>query len=167
MTIEKAFERLYWRFGTKTTFSPNQNDLEALNRIAEYINKLTDEKILQHQLFAKLYTQRLTDLFGSYRDLAFALSVLDSECAMPLSHYVDLLHFEYNLNKYKMYCEEKGLTWDEVDARHPETRAIILDLIISDSEYRKHFLGYWPVEKVEMSLKKQIIKEIENHAVKI
>lgn len=165
--IEKAFERLYWRFGGKQAFNPNKNDLEALNRIAEFVNNLSDQKTKNHQLFAKMYVRRLTELFGNYRDLSFSLSASEMECSLPLSHYIDLFHFEYNLNKYKMYCEKEGLRWDEMDLSDEKTRKYALELIMDDKDYQKHVLGYWSIDKIERSISKQLIEVIEKHESKI
>ena len=55
MKLNKAIERLSWRFGECDNIKPNQTDLNALNEVIEYIADSKKELLSQNLLFAKLY----------------------------------------------------------------------------------------------------------------
>lgn len=57
--VKKSGERLLWRFKERKNFTPNDNDMNALECILEWINRQTSENVKNNQLFAKLYIQYL------------------------------------------------------------------------------------------------------------
>ena len=58
--LEKAVNKLSWRFGSDKPFKPNQDDIEALNTIFGWINRQKKETLNNNVLFAKLYIYHLT-----------------------------------------------------------------------------------------------------------
>lgn len=165
MKVEDDFKRIFWRF-SKGNFTPNQADVDAITRIAEWFNKSQEETIRTHQLFAKMYVKRLTENFGAFRDLKFCLENMDFECKLPLSHYYDEFRFVYNAIKYKMFLESKGQEWVEEPYKTEEDKQLITEHIINDQEFQKYLFGYWPAEKIETSLNNQlteVINKYKNH----
>lgn len=55
MKIEQQLQRIAWRLGSGKAFTPNQNDIEAYNDIAEYIDMKQKQQVIDNQLFGKLY----------------------------------------------------------------------------------------------------------------
>jgi hypothetical protein len=57
MNIIKALDRIGWRFGlnNKKPFPVNQNDIDAFNAIAEYVDRTHKQQFTDNELFAKLY----------------------------------------------------------------------------------------------------------------
>lgn len=159
MTIEQAMKRLYWRFG-KGNFTPNENDLEALDFITDWANREMEQAILSQQLFAKLYTHIFTQTLMNRKNLASAVHETNELCQLPLSRFTDDFNFSFNVLKYKMYCDEKGIEYLEEEYRTKEDKELIMWHIENDKEFVKHLLGYWPKEKTEASLTKQISEAI-------
>lgn len=63
--LKKAVGKLKWRFrkddkNNFKSFTPNQNDVEALNCIMNWINNQKKETLNDNKLFAKLYIYHLT-----------------------------------------------------------------------------------------------------------
>lgn len=62
MTTNQAIKRFHWRLSTGKAYQPNQNDLEAYNVIAEFIEEKQKKEIIDNQLFGRLYIY----LFGEF-----------------------------------------------------------------------------------------------------
>lgn len=55
MTLNKAINRLSWRFSKCDNINPVQEDIDSFNTILEYIEESKKEVLSQNLLFAKLY----------------------------------------------------------------------------------------------------------------
>lgn len=55
MTLQKATQRIQWRFTSGNSFQPNENDIESINFIFNWINTEKSERIKANGLFIKLY----------------------------------------------------------------------------------------------------------------
>ena len=70
MEVVKAIKRLAWRFSEATkrnnTFVINQNDLDALNGIAKYIEQTQQQQYIDNQLFAKLFIKVYAKMIEHY-----------------------------------------------------------------------------------------------------
>lgn len=55
MILKKAINRMSWRFVGEKPFTPNENDIKAVNDIITWINNQKSESIKNNKLFAKLY----------------------------------------------------------------------------------------------------------------
>lgn len=54
MNVDKSIQRLSWRFGNGQ-FTPNQNDVDSLNGLIEWINDQRKITLNENLLFAKLF----------------------------------------------------------------------------------------------------------------
>ena len=71
MTVNKAMERFAWRLGGGKAFQPNQNDIEAYNTIAEFIEEKEKKQIIDNQLFGKLYIYLFGEFVNYYKASVF------------------------------------------------------------------------------------------------
>ena len=55
MNIDRSLKRLTWRFKTTRPFTPDQEDINALNELIEYVGKKEKQQLIDNQLFGKLY----------------------------------------------------------------------------------------------------------------
>lgn len=58
MKIKTAVNRVFWRFGgndNKNPFPVNEADVEAYNRIKEYVEEKETEQFANNELFAKMF----------------------------------------------------------------------------------------------------------------
>lgn len=166
MNVDESVKRLIWRFSQKSNgspkaFTPNQNDLEAVKVVAQWIEAQQQETIREQQLFAKLFVNELTRIFAMTKDLKFSIGQMNFICKMPLSHYTDLFNFMFNNLKYQMYCDSKGIPNEMPDKFTEEERNLVLEHVKSDPEFAKYLGGYWPKEKTEESLSNQITETIQ------
>ena len=51
MTLDKSVQRLSWQFSRGVSFKPNQNDVDALNTIFEWITSQKEINLLNQQCF--------------------------------------------------------------------------------------------------------------------
>lgn len=162
MTIEKNMQRLFWRFSGKN-FTPNKNDIDALTMVAEWINKCQSETIREQQIFAKLYVRQLRDYLWASGNLKLAIGQMQFILELPLSHYIDMFALDFNILKYRMYCEENNIEWQIPETLTEQERNDIIDYIHTDEKYRKHILGYWTKEKIETSLINELTDTIAKY----
>ncbi len=55
MSLEKDIQRLTWRFSSGKSFTPNQNDINAINSVVDFYNQSQEKQFENNGLFAKLY----------------------------------------------------------------------------------------------------------------
>lgn len=71
MTLQKAIDKLKWRLSTVKSFTPNQNDVDALNCIIDYINNQAKGNVNNNLLFAKLYIYTYNQFLKHYKSSIF------------------------------------------------------------------------------------------------
>lgn len=101
--IKKAAGKLKWRFrkekGNYKPFTPNDNDIEALNCILNWINHQKKETLNNNQLFAKLYIYHLT-----MNIRYFETTVLDPIPQKDLSRLLNMpIHLFYEAFETDLY----------------------------------------------------------------
>jgi hypothetical protein len=172
MEINKAVQRLGWRFQqaskrTDLNFVINRNDIEALQIIDSYVVKKQKEQYRNHELFAKLYINYLTELTGHYgTSLTDPIlrrrihGILQQPIQQLIRKLVDSLN---DSEKYTLFEQL------EVDLKHPliqseqEAASNLSKLkeALMVPEKRKLLLGeYWLFETVADCLEKEINKAI-------
>lgn len=119
MTLNQAVSRLSWRFSRKGSQTFTEADIQALNRILEYINT-TQEKILsENLLFAKLYMAVYKRTIEHYNT-----SVMDPIPQKELHKFLDR-PIEWHYQNFTDYLNigvleasaEMGLTVEEATTR--------------------------------------------------
>ena len=64
--VDKAIQRIAWRFSQEKSFKPNANDVDSLNCLIDWINRQRNETIKSNQLFGKLYIYFLNQQIKKY-----------------------------------------------------------------------------------------------------
>lgn len=161
MTVEKALNRIAWRL--KNGWMANQNDVDALNSIIEFVNQKQKEQINYNQLFAKLYVH----LYGEYLKY-YDATVFDKEPQIELNKILEkslvqiIQDFRKDLNESERYLNRRNLGLSE---NHPATRndtqkendtKILEGLIEEDKINGVFFDEIWDYETVEKNLTIQI-----------
>ena len=113
MILEKGVNRLRWRFSSNTSFKPNQNDIEALNSVLEWIGSQKKINVLNQDLFAKLYIYELIRFLRQY-DTTIFNDIVQKELSQvldkPLSHFYDTFYEDLVHNQLSKIELKKGLS---------------------------------------------------------
>ena len=115
--IDKAIERLAWRFTAKKGFTPNENDLSALNSLISWINRQESEAIKNNQLFAKLYIYNLNQSIRYFEASVFddiPQKELSRMLDLPLKNYYTAFHKELQSNNISRVIQNKNINKEDV-----------------------------------------------------
>ena len=115
--IDKAFNRLGWRFTSSKPFSPNDNDIDALNCIINWVNRQTSQTIKNNQLFAKLYIYHLNQTIRYFESTVFndiPQKDLNRLLDLPLANFYNAFHKELQSNNVTRVVENGNIPKDEV-----------------------------------------------------
>ena len=88
--FDKALQRIGWRFTSKKPFLPNQQDIDSINCILQWINNQKKEDLKKNHLFAKLFIYNLNQIIRDYdTDVLndFAQKELSRLLNIPLEAY--------------------------------------------------------------------------------
>lgn len=172
MEINKAVQRLGWRFQqaskrTDLNFVINQNDIEALQTIDSYVVKKQKEQYRNHELFAKLYINYLTELtehYGTSLTDPILRRRIHGILQQPIQQLLRKLVDSLNDNEKYALFDQLG-----INLRHPLIRSeqeaasnvSKLKKALMDPEKRKTLLGEkWISETVANCLEKEINRVI-------
>ena len=163
MTIEKAMQRIVWRV-SNGNHTPNQNDVEAVTIVAEWINRQKAQELQQNRLFAKMYVYCFINELQFYQNIKFAQKKIHEILKTPLielyGQFKDKLNFiEYNLLLKSLgFCNlHPALTKKE----QQEKEAVLTRE--NNETMEKYLLGIWTPEKIEMGLNNQITEAINHY----
>lgn len=156
MSIEKAVNRIRWRLNGNG-WKANENDVEAINKIIEYVNCKEKEQFNSHELFSKLYIHVYADFRRKY---ATPIKELHQLLEQPLS--VHIQRFTSKLND----IEVENLFDDlKLSKNHPATipqeikdkETDVLKEALKDKEVEnKLFRNVWSPKRVQELLSTQI-----------
>ncbi len=100
MDIKQAIKRIGWRFSTQKAFTPNQNDISALNSVIEYYNGMQKGITVNQEPFAKLYLLLTTHILrNKTRQLDTENNPDDyilKNIRLPLSYHLQEVMMYYN-----------------------------------------------------------------------
>lgn len=120
MKIKTAVNRIFWRFGgngNKNPFPVNESDVEAYNRIKEYVAEKEKEQFANNELFAKMFIfmyMRILEQDGSGILNNFARKKICGFLKKDLSEIIQL--FTDSLNEQEQIDFIKGLG---IELKHP------------------------------------------------
>lgn len=103
--LKKAAERLIWRLkpnknGGFKSFTPNQNDIDCLNCILNWINNQKKETLNNNHLFAKLYIYVLTQEIN-FHDTNVLDSIPQKKVSALLNHPLDKFYKSFTNDLYE------------------------------------------------------------------
>jgi len=163
MTIEKAMQRIVWRV-SNGNYTPNQNDVDAVTIVAEWINRQKTQEIQQNRLFAKMYVYSFINELEFYKDIKFAQIKINETLKTPLIQLYN--NFKDRLNAVELINKKKSIGFSNL---HPfkiteEQKQKERDLIKENFEdVQKYILGVWTSEKIEKGLNNQITEAINQY----
>ena len=112
MNIEKAINRLQFRFSSGNQFKPNNYDLEGVNYIIDWVNNQRSETFNNNVLFAKLFMYVFADLTRKYESNFLdtfiqkeLYKLLDTDLKIYYSRITDLVN---DITKFE-YFKSKGV----------------------------------------------------------
>lgn len=163
MTIEKAFQRLSWRF-SNGKFEPNDNDVQALKFIADWVNREKKETLHSQKLFQKMYVYCFFHELAFYKDVHFAQKKLHEVLQLSVArHYSD---FCKKLNSVELEKFKKSIG---INPKHPvllspeENSNDEMLILEHAAELERYVQGVWDQEKVNTSLNNQISEAINKY----
>lgn len=160
MNIQKAFQRLKWRF-SNGKFEPNENDADALKFIADWIVREKEAELQRQTIFAKMYVYSFIHELHFYKDLKFAQKKLHEVLSQPLDyHYSEFLK---KLNDFELesFMKSNGLNKDWIDPDKQQAQQTTISE--QQEELKKLVLGRWSKEQVDASLNNQITEAINRY----
>ena len=163
MTIEKAMQRIVWRV-SNGTHTPNQNDVEAVTIVAEWINRQKTQEVQQNRLFAKMYVYSFVNELQFYQNLKFAQKRLHEILKTPLIQLYN--DFKNKLNEVELNNLKKSFGFCNLHplAMTEEQTQKDADLLKENSEViQKYLFGIWTAEKIENGLNSQISEAINQY----
>lgn len=126
MKLKDAIQRLQWRFSQGKAFTPNPNDIEALNGIIEYINGTVKKEVNENEMFAKLYVKILTDYLTCLaNDVDASQKAINQTLQKPLIQLYDEFRSKYNGYAFNDFLLANG-----IPDKHP--------LLYNESEEEKN-----------------------------
>lgn len=163
MTIEKAMQRIVWRV-SNGTHTPNQNDVEAVTIVAEWINRQKTQEVQQNRLFAKMYVYCFVNELQFYQNLKFAQKRLHEILKTPLIQLYN--DFKNKLNDVELNNAQISFGFSNL---HPlemtETQKQKDDDLLKENAevMQKYLFGIWTSEKIENGLNSQISEAINSY----
>lgn len=97
MKLSQAVNRL--KFTISKNNKPNAEDVVALNKILEHLQKTQEETTQENLLFAKLYAFVLENFVRNYKEVNFANKELNKILFQPMSFRVECLLRELKLSE--------------------------------------------------------------------
>lgn len=153
--LKKSIDRFVWRFSSGN-FTPNKNDVDALNFIAGWINREKESELKQNALFAKMYVYALRTEFDYYKDLEFANQALCGVLEKPIDWRYDWFLNAVNETEMLNFTKKVGVSLNP-DVRPLEQIEIDEKAIKENQkELSKYFTGIWDREDIYDRLNNQI-----------
>jgi len=157
LTIEKAMNRLFWRFGNGQ-FKPNQADLDSLKFMAEWINREKENQLIEHTLFGKIYTHCFMREIETTQELMHSQQNIHEILKRPLEVQYEVFLSKLNYMECNKFRRSIGLS-DFMENIAEED-----DIIKKNkSEVERHFLGIWNKEQITQALNNQITEAINRY----
>lgn len=164
MNFDKAFNRILWRFQECKTIRVNDEDIKAINKIVDYVNKSNTQNFNNNIYFAKLYAFSLGSFLERYNttlDNPIPHKQLHELLNRPFGNIVSDIASKQNVYYQYKILEEAGCSLEKHPSMIPEKEKkntiYNLEKLIYLGDNKNLFLnGAWSVEEVERGIKEQI-----------
>lgn len=107
MKLKQAFERL--KFTISKQNKPNEKDIEAFNKLAEYFDKQNKDVIQENLLFAKLYAFVLSEFTNHYTEIDRANKEINKILSEPLDLRIEYLLIKTKEMELRNYFKRKRI----------------------------------------------------------
>lgn len=163
MTLEACIQRMFWRLGNGN-FTPNKNDVDAMIKITEWINREKEQSLQNNRLFAKIYVYCFMHEIQFYKDIDFAQKKMHEVLQQDIERHYDLFSKRLNELKLNAYKKKLGLSVKHPELLSEEEKQKEEELISANQEeLAKYFVGIYSDDKVYKSLNNQITEAINNY----
>jgi len=165
MNIENAIQRLNWRFKNQnikineSKIIINENDVEAVDFLNDWINRQKKEALQENILFAKLYCYCLNHEIEFYKDIKFANQKLAQELSKPINHHYENVSHALNRMELNKFMNSVGIVTDHFQSMlFNEAQQIEQKELVNkhQKELSKYIIGIWDIGKVFKSLNNTI-----------
>lgn len=156
--IQKHIQRLYWRLGNGS-FTPNQNDVEAVDNLTDFINDCISQELDQNKPYQKLYIHLLGIYFNHYKNIHTAQSKVHEVLGLHIDYQYQKFTDDFNQVELEQFLESIGIE----AGKHPmeftdEKQAENLEAVKENKDKWLKFLqGKWDYKKVKQSLNTQLV----------
>jgi hypothetical protein len=167
MKPEKAIERLL--FTIQKGNKPNENDLNALTIIAEYIDNSRKQSIADNYLFAKMFVYNLWHEINHFRETkesGYKQSISNLKFYLDLSLESSIEQLRDRLNNLELaeYCEVNNLAFNHFKLKTKEEKEKLNDAFKNDENLNKLLIdGAWEKFELEENLVSVISDFINNY----
>lgn len=107
MKLKQAFDRL--KFTISKQNKPNEKDIEAFNKLAEYFDKQNKDVIQENLLFAKLYAFVLSEFTNHYTEIDRANKEINKILSEPLDLRIEYLLIKTKEMELRNYFKRKRI----------------------------------------------------------
>jgi hypothetical protein len=153
--LGNTFKRLYEK---KLVF---KEDFEALKTLQETINDLTEQRITEQTLFAKVVCANMYFGLLRYKDINQAIKEVQYDLDINLSSHIEKLTFELNLISLQNLMEKQGVNFELVQDKESKERNLQI-IKKHEKEFSKKILERWEFDDVKKSFEKTINEFITN-----
>jgi hypothetical protein len=170
MNIEKAIQRLEWRFKNENVkvgeskITINELDQKAVEFLLEWVNRQKKETLMQNLLFAKIYTYSLKNELIYFKHILPATRKLQEQIEMPIEYHYEQITEILNMIEIEEFAKQKGIIQKNINFRteneNKENKKIIEENL---TEMKKIGFGVWDNLKVFKSLNNTITELINNY----
>jgi len=153
--LGNTFKRLYEK---KLVF---KEDFEALKTLQEEINNLTELRVTEQTLFAKIVCANMYFGLLRYKDVNQAIKEVQHDLDIDLQSHIEKLTFELNLISLQKLMENQGVNFELVQDK--ESKEHNLKIIKKhEKEFSKKIIESWTYDNVKKSFEKTINEFITN-----
>jgi len=153
--LGNTFKRLYEK---KQVY---KEDFEALKTLQETINELTELRVTEQTLFAKIVAANIFFSLLRHGNIKESIKEVQNDLDLPLISHIERLTSELNLQSLQNLMKEKGITFELV--QDLETKNNNLDIIKKhEKEFSKNIIEKWEFDDVKKSFEKTINEFITN-----
>lgn len=153
--LGNTFKKLYEK---KLIF---KEDFEALKTLQETINELTELRITEQTLFAKIVSANMFFSLLRQGDINQSIKEVQNDLDLPLILHIERLTNELNTQSLIKLMKSKGIVFELV--QDLQTKNNNLEIIKkNEKEFSKKIIQKWEFEDVKRSFEKTINEFITN-----
>lgn len=153
--LGNTFKRLYEK---KQVY---KEDFEALKTLQETINELTELRVTEQTLFAKVVCVNMFFSLLRHGDINQSIKEVQKDLDLPLTLHLERLTSRINTQALQNLMKEKGITFELVESL--EAKNNNLELIKKhEKEFSNKILEKWEFDDVKKSFEKTINEFISN-----
>lgn len=153
--LGNTFKRLHEK---KLVF---KEDFEALKTLQETINDLTELRVKEHTLFAKLLCTNIYWNLVRFGDIKEAIKWVQMDLDINLSSHLEQLTNELNIQQITNLMKSKDITFELVESKESKDRNLEL-IKTHEKEFVNKILESWNFEDVKKSFEKTANEMISN-----